>query len=84
LFGRALFDAGKRKVLAVPSAGVMERGQLQSVYIAEDNIAHTRLVTIGTKVKDKVEVLSGLNQGDRVIVPIPTGLADGAPIEVLQ
>jgi hypothetical protein len=27
-------------------------------------------------------VLSGLNQGDRVIVPIPTGLADGALIEV--
>jgi RND family efflux transporter MFP subunit len=84
LFGRALFDTGGRKVLTIPSAGVTERGQLQSVYIAEDNIAHTRLVTIGTKAKDKVEVLSGLNQGDRVIVPIPIGLADGAPIEVRQ
>jgi RND family efflux transporter MFP subunit len=84
LFGRALFYTGGRKVLAVPSAGVMERGQLQSVYIAENDIAHTRLVTIGTRVKDKVEVLSGLNQGDRLIVPIPTGLADGAPIEVRQ
>jgi membrane fusion protein, multidrug efflux system len=84
LFGRALFDTGGRKVLAVPSAGVMERGQLQSVYIAENNITHTRLVTVGTRGKDKIEVLSGLNQGDRVIVPIPTGLADGAPIEVRQ
>jgi RND family efflux transporter MFP subunit len=84
LFGRALFDTGGRKVLTVPSAGVMERGQLQSVYVAENNIAHTRLVTVGTRVKDRVEVLSGLNQGDRVIVPIPTGLADGAPIEVRQ
>jgi membrane fusion protein, multidrug efflux system len=82
LFGRALFDTGGRKVLTAPSAGVMEQGQLQFVYIAENNIAHTRLVTIGTRVKDKVEVLSGLNQGDRVIVPIPTGLADGAPLEV--
>ena len=84
LFGRALFDTGGRKALTVPSAGVMERGQLQSVYIAEHNIAHTRLVTIGTKVKDRVEVLSGLNQGDRVIVPLPIGLADGAPLEVRQ
>jgi multidrug efflux pump subunit AcrA (membrane-fusion protein) len=41
-----------------------------------------RLVTIGTKMKDRVEVLSGLNQGDRVIVPIPASLADGALIEV--
>ena len=84
LFGRALFDTGGRKILTVPGAGVMERGQLQSVYVAENNIAHTRLVTIGTRVKDRVEVLSGLNQGDHVIVPIPTGLADGAPIEVRQ
>lgn len=84
LFGRALFDAGARRVLTVPGAAVMERGQLQSVYIAENNTAHTRLVTIGTRVKDEVEVLSGLNQGDRVIVPIPTGLVDGAPIEVRQ
>ena len=84
LFGRAFFDTGGRMVLTVPSAGVMERGQLQSVYIAENNIAHTRLVTMGTRVKDKVEILSGLNQGDRVIVPIPIGLADGAPIEVSQ
>ena len=62
----------------------MERGQLQSIYIAENNIAHKRLVTIGTRVKDRVEVLSGLSPGDHVIVPIPTGLADGAPIEARQ
>jgi len=84
LFGRALFITGGRKVLTVPNAGVTERGQLQSVYVAENNIAHTRLVTIGTRVNDKVDVLSGLNQGERVIVPIPAGLAEGAPIEVRQ
>jgi RND family efflux transporter MFP subunit len=84
LFGRVLFETGAQKVLTVPSAAVMERGQLQSVYVAENNIAHTRLVTLGTRVKDKVEVLSGLNQGDRLIVPIPNGLTDGAPIEVRQ
>lgn len=84
LFGRALFETGGRKVITIPSASVMERGQLQSVYIAENNVAHTRLVTVGSRVQDKVEVLSGLNAGERVIVPIPNGLADGAPIEVRQ
>jgi membrane fusion protein, multidrug efflux system len=84
LFGRALFDTGARRVLTVPSASVLERGQLQSVYVAENNIAHTRLVTLGARVKDKVEVLSGLNQGDRLIVPIPNSLIDGASIEVHQ
>jgi RND family efflux transporter MFP subunit len=84
LFGRALFGAGARKVLTIPRASVTERGQLQSVYVAENNIAHTRLVTLGARVNDRVEVLSGLNQGERLIVPIPTTLTDGAPIEVRQ
>ena len=48
------------------------------------DIAHTRLVTLGARVNDNVEVLSGLNRGDSVIVPIPTNLTDGAPIEVRQ
>jgi RND family efflux transporter MFP subunit len=84
LFGRAVFDTGGRGVLTVPNAGVMELGQLQSVYIAENGIAHTRLVTIGMRVKDRVEVLSGLTPGDRVIVPVPTHLTDGTAIEVRQ
>jgi multidrug efflux pump subunit AcrA (membrane-fusion protein) len=42
------------------------------------------MVTIGSRVKDQVEVLSGLNAGDRVIVPIPARLSDGARIEDRQ
>ncbi|MEO8340037.1 MAG: efflux RND transporter periplasmic adaptor subunit [Nitrospirota bacterium] len=82
LFGRARFETGMHKVLTVPIAGVVTRGQLQSVYVAENNIAHTRLITLGASAKDQVEVLSGLNPGDRVIVPIPAGLTDGSPVEV--
>ncbi len=82
LFGRARFDVGVHKVLTVPSAGVVTRGQLQSVYVAENNIARVRLITVSASWKDQVEVLSGLNPGDKVIVPIPPGLTDGSPIEV--
>jgi len=84
LFGRATFDTGARKALTIPATSVMERGQLQSVYVAENNIAHVRLVTLGARANGKVEVLSGLNRGDHVVVPIPSGLSDGAPIEVRQ
>jgi membrane fusion protein, multidrug efflux system len=82
LFGRARFDAGVRKVLTVPAAAVVTRGQLQSVFVEENNIAHARLVTLGASEKNQAEVLSGLNPGDRVIVPIPAGLRDGSQIEV--
>ena len=82
LFGRATFELGSRQLLAVPAAAVMERGQLQSVFVAEGGVARTRLITTGAKSKDRIEVLSGLEAGEKIIIPIPRGLADGAKVEV--
>jgi multidrug efflux pump subunit AcrA (membrane-fusion protein) len=62
----------------------MDRGQLQSVFVVEDGVAHTRLVTTGRRTKDRVEVLSGLNAGEKVVLPLPPGLQDGARVEVRQ
>ena len=84
MFGRAIFPLGMQKVVAVPLAALMERGQLQSVFVAEDGVAHTRLVTTGRRTKDAVEVLSGLNAGEKVVLPVPVGLQDGARVEVRQ
>jgi hypothetical protein len=82
LFGRAQFPAGSRTVLTVPLAAISERGQLQSVFIAEGGVARIRLITTGQKFQDRCEVLSGVTANERVIVPVPVGLADGAGIEV--
>ena len=49
MFGRAIFPLGVQKVVAVPLAALMERGQLQSVFVVEDGVAHTRLVTTGRR-----------------------------------
>lgn len=84
MFGRAIFPLGVQKVVAVPLAALMERGQLQSVFVVEDGVAHTRLVTTGRRTGNAVEVLSGLNAGDKVVLPLPPGLEDGARVEVRQ
>jgi multidrug efflux pump subunit AcrA (membrane-fusion protein) len=82
MFGRAAFDLGTRSVLAVPAGAVIERGQIQSVLVAEEGVAKTRLVTLGQTFQDQREVLSGLSPGERLIFPIPAGLSDGATVEV--
>ncbi len=82
VFGRAGFPMGTRKVLAIPPAAVIERGQLQSVFVMEDGVAHTRLVTIGERGQSAVEVLSGLSEGEKLVSPVPPGLTDGARVEV--
>jgi hypothetical protein len=83
-FGRASFSLGSRSSLAIPMGAVTVRGQLQSVMVAENGIAHTRLITAGQQSKDQTEVLSGLTAGESVIYPVPPGLSDGAAVEVHQ
>jgi RND family efflux transporter MFP subunit len=82
MFGRAIFPLGVQKVVAVPLAALTERGQLQSVFVVEDGVAHTRLVTTGRRTGNAVEVLSGLTAGEKVVLPVPVGLQDGARVEV--
>ena len=81
-FGRASFSMASRVALTIPAAAVSERGQLQSVLVVENGVAHTRLITAGSKTKDRIEVFSGLTAGDKVIFPVPQGLGDGAAVEV--
>jgi RND family efflux transporter MFP subunit len=68
MFGRALFTLAARKVLAVPSSAVVEQGQLQSVMVVENGAARSRLITTSARRGDSVEVLSGLQAGERVEV----------------
>lgn len=82
VFGRAAFPLASRSLLAIPAAAVTGRGQLQSVLVADHGMARTRLITTGPAVKDRIEVLSGLSAGEKVIVPIPLDLTDGARVEV--
>jgi RND family efflux transporter MFP subunit len=68
LFGRAYFSRGARSALLIPAASVLQRGQLQGVYALDANrIVSLRYVTLGKPVADKVEVLSGLHAGEKLI-----------------
>ncbi len=68
LFGRARFARGERSALLIPRAAILERGQLQGVYVIGANgIAGLRYVTLGKTAEQQVEVLSGLQDGDKVV-----------------
>jgi RND family efflux transporter MFP subunit len=68
LFGRALFSRGNRSALIIPQTAVVERGQLQGVYVLDQNrIANLSYVTLGKTVGSVVEVLAGLQEGERMV-----------------
>ncbi len=83
-FGRAGFQVAERNLLAIPTAALVTHGQLQTVFVAGNGIARTRLITTGERAQDRIEVLSGLAAGERIVVPIPSGLSDGTPVELRQ
>ena len=69
LFGRTVFARGTRQSTVLPSTAVVHRGQLQGVYVVDDQkIANLRFVTLGRKVNAGVEVLSGLTAGERIVL----------------
>lgn len=82
LFGKASFSLGSRQALAIPSKALQQNGQLQSVFVVANGEARTRLITAGRNFDDAVEVLSGLNAGESVVVAPPPALADGDCVEV--
>jgi len=82
LFGNAAFSLGSRRALAIPARALEERGQLQSVFVVTNSEVRTRLITAGRHLEDSVEVLSGLNAGETVVVAPPATLTDGDCVEV--
>lgn len=59
-------DLGRR--LSVPDAAVMRTGTRNVVFVARgDGVFEPRAVTLGVELPDRVEIVSGLSAGDRVL-----------------
>jgi len=82
LFGKARFTTGTRQILTVPFQSVVERGQLAFVYVVDPSkTGRMRLIQTGKRFGDRVEVLSGLSQGEAVILEPLSAVRDGATVE---
>jgi RND family efflux transporter MFP subunit len=68
LFGRARFPRGERSALLIPRDSLVTRGQLQGVYVVDANqIAGLRYVTSGKNAGEQIEILSGLQEGEKLV-----------------
>jgi RND family efflux transporter MFP subunit len=81
VFGRARVMGPAERVLAVPATAVVRRGQLALAYVVDaEGIARLRMLSPGREGNGRVEVLTGLKDGDRVVLAPPEAIADGTPI----
>jgi membrane fusion protein, multidrug efflux system len=83
LFGRAQFSRGERQALLIPRSAVVERGQLQGIYVLDqDKVASLRYITLGKLSGGEVEVLAGLQDGERLVAKPGAVDLNGKRIEV--
>lgn len=55
-------------VLMIPTSAVLHYGQLEAVKIVTDGQVYTRHIRTGKQTGDKVEVLSGLREGETILI----------------
>lgn len=68
LFGRAHFARGTRAAVLVPRTAIVQRGQLRGMYVVDANqVAQLHYVTLGDVSGENVEVLSGLQVGEKFV-----------------
>lgn len=85
LFGRAQFSRGERNSLLIPRTAVIERGQLQGVFVLDENhVAALRYVTLGKSAGENVEVLAGLQSGEQLVAKPGTLELDGKRVEAAR
>ncbi len=69
--------------LFAPATAVTTLGQMERVFVVgDDDHAALRLVKTGAARDDRIEILSGLGDGERVVVAPPATLREGQPLEV--
>jgi hypothetical protein len=69
MFARLSLPLGHSRGILIPQAAVATVGQLTMVPVAIDQTSQLRQVKLGRQVGEQVEVLAGLQPGDKIIVP---------------
>lgn len=83
MFGRGALTLGDAQPgVTVPKKALLERGALTSLWVLDkDNIARLRIVKTGRQSGERVEILAGLSEGERIIAGGSDKVSEGAKVE---
>lgn len=81
-FGRAAVPVAQLQALRVPTQAVLVRGQMELAFVVQNGAAQMRLVKTGKRLNGEVEIVSGLNPGEQLVVEGAAQLRDGQPVAI--
>lgn len=75
----------ERTARAIPEAALIQTGQIHSVYvIGQDNQIESRTVTIGTREAGYVEIIEGLDEGEKIVAEGLLKVRSGIKINIAR
>ncbi|HEX5051044.1 MAG TPA: efflux RND transporter periplasmic adaptor subunit [Planctomycetota bacterium] len=81
---KVVVDRGESASLQVPEEALMQKGDMHYVFVVgEDDTARQKDVVVGRRRVGRVEVLGGLEAGQRVVVQGLTRVRDGVQVHVV-
>jgi HlyD family secretion protein len=75
-------NAPARPLIFVPKTAIRTAGSDTVVFVVRGAVVEQRAIKAGGTDGDKVEVISGLQSGERVVAPVPDILKDGTAVSV--
>jgi RND family efflux transporter MFP subunit len=81
-FGRVAVPVADVSAIRVPATAVLVRGQMEIVFVVANQRAQLRLVKTGKQLGSELEIVSGLNSGDQIVVTDADKLVDGQAIDL--
>ncbi|MCR8633643.1 efflux RND transporter periplasmic adaptor subunit [Paenibacillus radicis (ex Xue et al. 2023)] len=79
-----LGDGGKQDALALPTSAVAQEGNEMYAYVLAGEQVEKRKVTLGRAVNGYREVVSGLKEGEQIVISVGQGLLDKEKVEIIK
>ncbi|MDD4068304.1 MAG: efflux RND transporter periplasmic adaptor subunit, partial [Bacteroidales bacterium] len=86
MFGRVELNLGKAKKVIVSDKAIIKQSGTNNkyVFIEKNGSVEYRQVELGRRMGDKYELLSGVNDGENVVISGQTNLLDGKKVIVVK
>jgi RND family efflux transporter MFP subunit len=85
LYAKGIVKVGKRMAILVPESAIVHRGQLDGVFVLMTDTGHLKFRIVkpgGRIVSGSVEVLSGLGEGEKIVVRGADLASDGVRVDI--
>ncbi len=67
-------------IVTVPSQAVVQRAGISGIFVMRNGQARFQMIKVGRTARGRVEVLSGLSGGERIVLGGVDQIRDGSPI----